>query len=256
MASRALQLPFAESGHLADRAGQKVADWTHSPLLGTVVNTAMQGAPLAIGAKLPEFGEAAAPPEVPPEVAAARDVGIKLTPNQAQAPGGVIGRTLESLAGHAKLERALSRVNAETVTRAAGSEIGIPGDTPVNRASISAAKAPHLAVYNEARGLGAIPTDDAFRAKVAAISNPGAGSFGFDVPADIARLKEGYGSLKSFGAGDAVDKVLRLRMSSGHLRGLRVGAARPGLGPPPLHSRVDSPAATRSRIPSEGTNHE
>jgi hypothetical protein len=227
LATHAAGYPFQLLGEGANWTGQKVAELTHSPLLGAAVNTAIQAAPLAIGAKLPELREAAAP-EVSPEVGAARDVGIKLTPNQAQAPGGVIGRAVESLAGHAKLERTLSRMNADAVTEAAARDIGIQG--PLTRASVQAAKAAPNAVYAEVSRLGQIPTDDAFRQQVAAVHNPGAGSFAFDVPPDIARLKEGYGSIKSFDAGDAVHQVRTLRRDANVNLGGRYDPATQALG--------------------------
>ncbi len=228
MATHAAGYPFQLLGKGANIAGQKVADLTGSPLAGAAINTAIQAAPLAIGAKLPELRDAAPAPEVSPEVASARSVGIKLTPNQAQVPGGIIARTVESLAGHAKLERALSRANAEAVTEAAGRDIGVRG--PVTRASIQAAKVAPNAVYGEVARLGTIPTDDAFRAQIAAIHNPGAGSFAFDVPPDIARLKEGYGALKNFDAADAVHQVRTLRKDSNANLGGPYDPARQALG--------------------------
>lgn len=167
-------------------------------------------------------------PTVSPEVASARSIGLKLTPNQAQVPRGIIGRTIESLTNHAKLERALSRPNAATVTRLAGREIGVNG--PVTRASVQAAKAAPDAVYAQVARLGNVPVDDAFRQQIACISNPGAGSFAFDTPADIARLKEGYGALQNFDAGDAVAKVRQLRRDAGANVGARYNPGQQALG--------------------------
>ena len=223
-----VSLPFAELGKGANWAGGKVADLTGSPLAGAVVNMGVQGLPLMLGANAPELRDAAPAPDVAPEVASARDVGIKLTPNQAQVPGGVIGRTVESLAGHAKLERSLSRMNADAVTQAAGREIGVEG--PLSRASLQAAKTPPNAVYAEVSRLGQIPTDPAYRAQIAAIRNPGGGSFAFDTPPDIARLKEGYGALPHFDAGDAVAKVRQLRRDAGANIGSRYDPAAQSLG--------------------------
>ena len=225
-----VSLPFAELGRGADWAGGKVASLTGSPLAGALANAGIQGLPMLAGAELPELRAAPADvgPDVAPEVAAAREAGIKLTPTQAQVPGGVIGRGIESLTGTAKLERALSRVNAATVGRLAGEDLGIDG--PLSRAALKDAKAAPNAVYGEVAKLGNVPVDDAFRQKIAAIANPGGGSFGFDTPADIARLKEGYGSLENFDAGDAVSKARQLRRDASSNIGARYNPMQQALG--------------------------
>ncbi len=203
--------PFQELAKGANWAGGHVTDATGSPLAGALTNTAIQALPMALGAKAPDMPDVPieAEPRVAPEVAQARAMGLKLTPTQAQAEGGGLGRTVESLTGTAKLERAVSRANATTAANAAAREIGIKGS--LSDSAIQATKLPHNAIYNEVGKLGEIPVDDQFRQQIGAISNPGAGSFAFDTPADIAKLKEGYGSLDKFDAGDAVQKVRQLR---------------------------------------------
>ena len=226
----AISWPFRELAKGANWAGGKVASLTGSPLAGALTNAGIQGLPMLAGGELPGLRDAPADPgpDVAPEVAAAREAGIKLTPTQAQAPGGVIGRGIESLTGTAKLERALSRVNAATVGRLAGEDLGIDG--PLSRAALKDAKAAPNAVYGEVAKLGNVPVDDAFRQKIAAIANPGGGSFGFDTPADIARLKEGYGSLENFDAGDAVAKARQLRRDAGANIGARYNPMQQALG--------------------------
>ena len=225
-----VSLPFAELGRAANWAGGKVASLTGSPLLGALTNAGIQGLPMLASSEVPGLRgtPADADPDVPPEVAAARKVGIKLTPTEAQAPGGAIGRGIESLTGTAKLERVLSRANADTVGRLAGKDLGIDG--PITRAALKDAKAAPNAVYSEVARLGNVPVDDAFRQKIAAIANPGGASFGFDTPADIARLKEGYGSLENFDAGDAVSKARQLRRDAGANIGARYNPMQQALG--------------------------
>ena len=226
----AISWPFRELAKGANWAGGKVASLTGSPLAGALTNAGIQGLPMLAGGELPGLRDAPADPgpDVAPEVAAAREAGIKLTPTQAQAPGGAIGRGIESLTGTAKLERALSRVNAATVGRLAGEDLGIDG--PLSRAALKDAKAAPNAVYGEVAKLGNVPVDDAFRQKIAAIANPGGGSFGFDTPADIARLKEGYGSLENFDAGDAVSKARQLRRDASSNIGARYNPMQQALG--------------------------
>ena len=225
-----VSLPFAALGAGANWAGGKVADVTGSPLAGALANAGIQGLPMLAGGELPALRDTPTDvgPAVAPEVAAAREAGIKLTPTQAQAPGGAIGRGIESLTGTAKLERALSRANAATVGRLAGEDIGVEG--PLTRAALKDAKAAPNAVYAEVARLGNVPVDDVFRQQIAGIANPGGGSFSFDTPADIARLKEGYGSLKNFDAGDAVAKARQLRRDAGANIGARYNPMQQALG--------------------------
>ena len=226
----AVSYPFRELAKGANWAGGKVASLTGSPLAGALTNAGIQGLPMLASGDLPALRDTPTDtgPTVAPEVAAAREAGIKLTPTQAQAPGGAIGRGIESLTGTAKLERALSRVNAATVGRLAGEDLGIDG--PLSRAALKGAKAAPNAVYAEVSRLGNIPVDDAFRQKIAGIAAPGVGSFNFDTPADIARLKEGYGALQSFDAGDAVAKTRQLRRDAGANIGARYNPMQQALG--------------------------
>ena len=225
-----VSLPFTALGAGANWTGGKVADVTGWPLAGALANAGIQGLPMLAGGELPALRDTPTDvePAVAPEVAAAREAGIKLTPTQAQAPGGAIGRGIESLTGTAKLERALSRANAATVGRLAGEDIGVEG--PLTRAALKDAKAAPNAVYSEVARLGNVPVDDVFRQQIAGIANPGGGSFSFDTPADIARLKEGYGSLKNFDAGDAVAKARQLRRDAGANIGARYNPMQQALG--------------------------
>jgi hypothetical protein len=147
---------------------------------------------------------------VTPEVAQATGAGFKLTPEQANA--GITARAVQSLSGSAKLERSLSKQNAPIANTLAKDEIGVPQDQPLNASTLKQAKAAPNAIYDAVSKLGDVPVDAQFTADVANIANrTGAGSFGFDVPGSVDRLKTGYGGLQSFDAGDAVSKVRQLR---------------------------------------------
>ncbi len=227
---KGISWPFQKLAQGADWVGQKASNLTGSPAVGAGVNTAIQAIPMALGAK---FGDAALPEETPvspvaPEVAAAREAGLKLTPTQAQAEGGGLGRTVESLAGSAKLERSISRANARTVTDLVGKQIGIDG--PVTKESLEAAKAPHNAVYDQVSKIGTIPTDDLYRAQMAKLAAPGSGSFAFDTPQTINSLRQGYANLPSFDAADAVDKVRQLRRDASSNIGARYNPEQKALG--------------------------
>ena len=199
------QYPFQKYGELADYAGGKVADLTGSPLAGTAVNTTMQAIPMLLGAK-GDFAAPIARSGVADTVANARSLGLKLTPTQ--AGGGVLGRIAESLSSHAKLERNLSRQNAQAVDAAAGNAVGING--PVTAEALQAAKAPHNAVYDEVGGLGSIPTDAAYQQALSGVQAPGAASFPGAAPTAISSLRDAF-NVPSFDAGDAVAMTRQLR---------------------------------------------
>jgi hypothetical protein len=205
-----VQYPFQKLGEAADYAGGKVTDLTGSPLAGTAVNTAINSIPMLLGAK----GDFKAPAasdfasRVPEAVANARQAGFKLTPTQAQVPHALAGRIAESLSSHAKLERDISRKNAQAVDAAAGREIGING--PVTAESLNAAKAPHNAVYDEVSSLGTIPTDAAYRQALGTVRAPGAASFPGAAPTTIDSLRAAF-DVPSFNAADAVAMTRQLR---------------------------------------------
>lgn len=206
-----VQYPFQKLGEAADYAGGKVTDLTGSPLAGTAVNTAINSIPMLLGAK----GDFKAPAasdfasRVPEVVANARQAGFKLTPTQAQS--GLAGRVAESLSSHAKLERDISRKNAQAVDAAAASEVGING--PVTAETLQAAKSPHNAVYNEVASLGEIPTDAAYRDALAAVKNPGSASFPDAAPSAIESLRAAH-DVPAFDAADAVARTRALRMDA------------------------------------------
>lgn len=183
-----------------------------SGTIGGLASSGIQSLPLLIGARLPTL-TGSAPAGLAPEVAAARSLGIRLTPTQAQVPGllGSASRALESLAGSAKLERTISRANAPVVDRAAGTDIGLPRGIAANPATVRSAKSAPNAVYNQVRSIGPVTTDANYSADIAGIRPPGGNSFAFDTPADVNSLKQGYGGLSGFDANDAVDKLQQLR---------------------------------------------
>lgn len=206
-----VQYPFQKLSGLADVAGGKVTDLTGSPALGAATNTAINGLPMLLGGrgtfKAPAVEDFAA--RVPEPVANARSLGFKLTPTQAQ--GSLAARAAESLSSHAKLERNISRSNAQAVDSAAGSDIGVSG--PVTADALQAAKAPHNAVYDEVASLGKIPTDAAYHEALGGIENPGAASFPDATPSAIDSLRASH-DVPSFDAADAVARVRALRKSA------------------------------------------
>lgn len=200
----------------ADTAGGAVTDFTGSPSLGALANTGIQALPLIAGGLGARFLPTRTPATVPsmsPEVMSAIKAGFKLTPEQGSA--GVIGRATQSLTGSAKLERSLSKANAPTVNDLGAQEIGLPPESALTPATIAAAKTPHNAIYDQVSKLGDVTTDQKYQSDIAGIANrTGAGSFGFDVPPSIERLRQGYADVQNFDAADAVQKIRQLRADS------------------------------------------
>ena len=208
-------LPFQALARGANYVGSKTADLTGSPLAGAAVNAGIQTIPLWLSAKLPALrDEAAAEPPVSDAVAMARAHGLKLTPTQAQVPGTFLGRLTESLMGHAKLERELSRANAPTVTRVAAEDVGIvPPKTPAAmRDAINDAYAPHRAVYDELTNLGPIPTDEDYT-KALAEATKGRG-FTANAAGPYTELRTQY-SAPSFTGQQALEEIQSLRQEGG-----------------------------------------
>jgi hypothetical protein len=204
-----VQYPFQKLGELANLAGGKTTDLTGSPLLGTLANTAINAAPMLVGAK-GDFTAPVAKSMVPDAVANARSLGLKLTPTQAQS--GVLSRVAESLSSHAKLERNLSRQNAQAVDTAAGNAVGVSG--PVTAQALQAAKDPHNAVYDEVGAVGNIPTDAAYRQALSGVQAPGAASFPGAAPTAMDSLRAAF-DVPSFNAADAVAMTRQLRADAG-----------------------------------------
>lgn len=192
----------AVKGAIANTAGQRTADVAGD--LATILGA--RGALSKVG----ETGAVtkAASAAIPTEVKAATEAGFKLTPEQ--AGGAPVGSAIQSLAGSAKLERSISKKNAATANDLAAQDIGVSG--PLTPSNIKNAKVAPNAVYDSVSKAGQVKTDAEFASDVAGVANrTGGGSFAFDVPPAVDRLKAGYGSVQSFDAADAVSKVRQLR---------------------------------------------
>lgn len=210
--SKGLAIPGKIGGYL----GGKTLEATNSPVAATAVDVLTQAAPAALGARSPK-GAALEVPKVADlsakeaAIKQATDAGLKLAPSQA---GGVIGQTLEGIAGQAKLERRLSKQNAPVVNNIAKQEIGLKPTDELSQASIAAQRAKYNGPYKEMSGLGKVATDEAYQADIAKIGAKGGGSFPLDVDPRLAKLQEAF-SVPEFDAAAAVKKSRQLRADSG-----------------------------------------
>jgi hypothetical protein len=194
--TNAVTYPFRKYGELAEGAGdltrQGVQAIGGSPEqaagAGTAVNTGLQGIPMALGLRFGSRPAVTKAPRTPaPEVQAATNAGLKLTPRMA---GGPVGKVGESLANSAKLERNVSLKNAEVVDAGVLQQVGLPPGTPVTRANLQAAKAPYNGVYQEVSKLPPVTADNALINQIKAI--PDRSGMGVRFPGNVAGLKAQY----------------------------------------------------------------
>jgi hypothetical protein len=192
----AVTYPFRKYGEMAEGAGDLARQGVQAvggtpeqaASAGTAVNTGIQAAPMMLGLRYgAKPAVTKAPKAPPPEVQAAANAGLKLTPRMA---GGRVGKITESLANSAKLERNVSLKNAEVVDSAVLQQVGLPAGTPVTRANLASAKTPYNAVYQRVAQLPDVTPDNAFIRQIQAI--PDRSGMGVRMPGGIAELKKEY----------------------------------------------------------------
>jgi hypothetical protein len=194
--TNAVTYPFRKYGEFAEGTGDLARQGVQAiggtpeqaANAGTSVNTAIQGLPMALGLRYGSKPAVTKAPRVqPPEVQAATNAGLKLTPRMA---GGLAGRAAEGLANSAKLERAVSLKNAEVVDSGVLQQVGLPPGTQVTRANLAAAKAPYNNVYQEVSRLPDVVADNALIRQIKAI--PDRSGMGVRFPGQVAELKAEY----------------------------------------------------------------
>lgn len=128
--------------------------------------------PFNKGYFLKDTGESMGPvvPGQDPILSDAANMGIRLTPDQAQT-GVTAGRIAQSLSGSAKLERSLSRKNAPQINAAINAQVGVPEGVEASKEALEAAKAQPNAVYARAGATGTVglPTEITEQGSVSAL---------------------------------------------------------------------------------------
>lgn len=138
------------------------------------------GAGAAIGGALPVVGKAAGAlgskvagmlpekvPANPMKLAAAREAaaaGLVIPPPEIK-PQGMVLEALSGWGGKPKLLQVASESNVDKVTTMTRKDLGLAGEGPITPAELDQIKAPHLAVYEDARKLSPDADDavDAWR---------------------------------------------------------------------------------------------
>lgn len=215
--------PFEALAKVADKAGGATTDVTGSPTAGAAVNTLIQSVPMVIGkgAKaLPGESPAAiaarqraqvanAPAEA--TVAAAREAGLKLTPQD--AGGGAVSRGLAGLSGEPKLAKLASKKNAPTVNDMIRRDVGLADDMPLTREALLDVIKEEGGSYAAVKEAGRFDTDAKYRADLDALTE------GFDTAAKdfahrkenpVQKIMEGL-KVKDMDAASAIEEVKNLR---------------------------------------------
>jgi hypothetical protein len=236
--TKIVSYPFELLARGADAAGGKVADVTGSPAAGAAVNTAIQAAPLAIGPlarKLP--GESAANvaarwrterlnQPLAEQVAAARKVGLKITPEEAH--GGIITRNAASLAGEPKLAKLASRKNAPVLNDLIRKDLALPDDVPISRQALAQIRAEEGLKYDTVKSVGRFGTDAKYQADLHEITksfDTAAKDFSHRSENPFKKTMEGL-KVESMDAAAAVEEIKLLRFDAD--KAYRTGD--PGLG--------------------------
>lgn len=232
--SEAVAKPFELYAQGADWAGGKATDAATAlganpetaATIGAGVNTGIQALPMALGpiakaipgesaaAVAARAGRQVANAPVDAGIAAAREAKLVITPAQAEAGG--IPRTMESLAGSARMEKLASKKNAPTINSMIRKDIGIPDDVPTTRDAIAAIRNEEGKAYEVVKGSGRVATDAKFKADLYAITksfDTAAKDFAHRSENPFKKTLDGL-SRSEFDAASAVEEVKLLRLDA------------------------------------------
>ena len=146
----------AQQGMAISRALRQQAITQSGPAGSETLGPLAQNWPFDPGYFLKQNGQRGAPAPFDPELIAARDAQIRVTPHFGHA--GLGSRALESVGGSAKLGRGLSIKNADVISRGVNAQIGLPEGETATPASLDALRAEPNAVYREAAQAGPVDT--------------------------------------------------------------------------------------------------
>lgn len=226
--------PFELYAHGADWAGGKATDAATAlganpetaATIGAGVNTAIQALPMALGPAaraIPGESAAAAAARaakktanapVDAGIAAARDAKLVITPTQAEA--GIVPRTVESLAGSARMEKLASKKNAPTINDLIRKDIGIADDVPTTRKAIADIRNEAGNAYEVVKESGRVATDAKYKADLHEITksfDTAAKDFAHRSENPFKKTLDGL-NRSEFDATSAVEEVKLLRLDA------------------------------------------
>lgn len=176
-------------GHLIEKLGSKVGDRGAevSPALGTIGKTSTEILPQLIGARAGLKKRTLTPEQE--RVAAARDAGFKMTPDEMGA--GPVPSTIASLAGEPRLAKLTSKKNAAVATAKAKQELGLKATDELSLDTLKDIRTEAGRAYENARGIGEIQLDAKYISEVQKLGDKyrsAAKDFPGLVAADVEKL--------------------------------------------------------------------
>ena len=204
-------LPGKAVEHVASKVGEKGEEV--GPGLATVGKTAVHALPLLLGAR-----QATKPaPKLTPaqeSVAAARDAGFKMTPEEMGA--GPVSRTAASISGEPRLARGISKKNQPLIVEKVKSDLGLPKNAELDLDTLGKVRKQAGAVHEEVRGMGPVTAGKEYFADLDKLGNKYANvskEFPELAAADVQAVIEGARK-PAFTANGAVDLISQLRESA------------------------------------------
>jgi hypothetical protein len=184
-----------------------------SPGLATVGKTAVHALPLLLGAR-----QATTPaPKLTPaqeRVAAARDAGFKMTPEEMGA--GPVSRTAASISGEPRLARGISKKNQPLVLEKVKRDLGVPDGVELDLDTIAKVRKQAGMVHEEARGMGQVTAGKEYFADLDKLGQKytnAAKDFPELAATDVQAVIEGARK-PVFSSSGAVDLISQLRESA------------------------------------------
>lgn len=183
LTEEALSYPFRKLKEGAEATGRYVLDKTGSPALAAGVDTAIQGAPMALGIGLKESplakGTDASRKAATEKTArnltkdeairAAKRAGYGLHP--AEVSSGLWSRALQMFAGEAKLGRQISHKNIELPDIAARADLGIAQDMPLTVDTLRDYRTIQSAAFGPAGKIGPLAADSTYMSQLHSLAS-------------------------------------------------------------------------------------
>ncbi len=222
----AVAYPFQKLAEGADAAGQKVADVTGSPLLGTIANTGIQSLPMIAGKVASKVLPAADSPialakrqsliaanaQTDAAAMSARDAGYALPP--AQVNPTLTNKALEGFGGKIKTAQTLSENNQPISNKLIKDNFGMPEEAPLSPDSLALVRrTAGEAGYAPVRAAGRVTASPEYSAALDAVEAPyksAASDFPKAKKSDVIDAVDSV-RVKSFDANSAVDQISIMR---------------------------------------------
>ena len=195
-------VPVGIAGNWMGEQGAKI-----SPLLGALAKGGTEVAPLLLGLR-----SVLGVKELPPEVAAARESGMKLTPTEMGA--GRVAKSIGSIANEPVLARKISAANQALWQKLVRDDVGIKKGDTLDRPALESIRKEQGKVYEALRKSGTVSADDTFHAELdqaVADLEGAARSFEHRQESPVRKIIDSLKKPATFDADTAVSEIINLR---------------------------------------------